>query len=204
LEEWKPVSELLDPLMRAARDKLADRSDRWCPIYANALDELAFEPLRFRPLLHAPAKGTAEAESIDRLQAEADLLIRLTRPVTANPDRHLALQPLEEIKQLIRGETAEMSVHQVRNFRLFDPEQRRNLPLWQLLAFQDLIDMKPDSCPCKQLVAFLKPQVREDVAGAFLEFGFCLVGIPHVSPAPLLALRIGQSSLLYVVIGEFL
>src|SRR5439155_12122027 len=95
----------------------------------------------------------------------------------------------EEIKQLIRSEPAEMPVHQVGDFRLFDAEQGRDLALRQLLAFEDLIDVKPDLCPCEQFVAVLKSQVSKDVAGTFLEFGFRLVVvlISHVSPAPLLA-----------------
>jgi hypothetical protein len=88
--------------------------------------------------------------------AEAHFLIRLTRLVGADPDRHLGLQSLEEIEQLVGGEAAEVSVHKVGDFRLFDPEQRRDLSLWQLLGFEDLLDVEADFGACEQFVAILQ------------------------------------------------
>ena len=73
-----------------------------------------------------------------------------------------------------------MPVHQVGNLRLLDPEQDSDFLLFELSAFEQLIDMKSQFCTCEQLVGILNPQVSKDVAGAFLEFGACLIVIFHV------------------------
>ena len=135
------------------------------------------------------AHSSANARLVCNLPADADLLIRLARLVRADADRYLAVQSLEEVQQLIGGKPTEMPVHQVRDFRLLDPKQGSDLPLRQLLGFEDLIDMKADFGACEQLVAFLESQVSKDVAGAFLEGGLRPVVIPHVGPTPLLPLN---------------
>src|SRR5208283_2570660 len=61
-----------------------------------------------------------------------DFLIRLARPVRANVDGHFPVKASEEIEQLVGGEAGELQVHQVRDFRLFDAEQRRDLTLLEL------------------------------------------------------------------------
>jgi hypothetical protein len=55
-------------------------------------------------------------------EAEPDLLIRFPRLMRADLDRDFTIQPFEEIEQLVGGEAVEMPVHQVGDFRLFDPE----------------------------------------------------------------------------------
>ena len=89
-------------------------------------------------------------------------------------DRDLPIQPLEELEQLVGGEAAEMPVHQVRDFRLLDAEQGGDFPLLELPGRKQLMDVESQLCPSIKLVGILKPQIGEDVAGAFLILDFSL------------------------------
>jgi hypothetical protein len=102
--------------------------------------------------------------------AKSHFLIGFPRLVRTDPDRHFPVQAFQEFKQLVRGEEAEMPVHQVGHFRLGNAKQRDDFPLLELSVLEYRIDMKPNLCPCEKLVSLLKPQVRKDIAGAFLEF----------------------------------
>lgn len=51
---------------------------------------------------------------------EADLAVRLTGLMGRNPDRHLAVEPLQEIEQLVGGKPAEMPVQEMRYLRLLN------------------------------------------------------------------------------------
>jgi len=81
--------------------------------------------------------------------AKPDFLIRLSGLVGADLDRDLTIQPLEKIEQLVGGETVEMPVHQVGDFRLFDPEQGSDFLLFEISVFEQFIDMKSKFRTCK-------------------------------------------------------
>ena len=85
----------------------------------------------------APENHTQESDD-HHSEANTDFLIRLARPVRANADGHFPVKASEEIEQLVGGEAAEVPVHQVRDFRLFDAEQRRDLTLLELPVCQRL------------------------------------------------------------------
>ena len=76
----------------------------------------------------------------------------------ADLDRHLAVETLEEVEQLVGGEAAEMPVHQVGDFRLLDAEQGGDLPLRELLVGEQFIDVKAHLRPGQQLVGVVKPR----------------------------------------------
>ena len=60
---------------------------------------------------------------------EADFRVGFALLVRADPDRDFLVEPLEEIEQLVRGEAAEMAIHQMRHVRLRDAEQFGDFPL---------------------------------------------------------------------------
>jgi len=111
----------------------------------------------------APENYTQESDD-HHSGTNTNFLIRLARPVRANADGHFPVKASEEIEQLVGGEAAEVPVHQVRDFRLFDTKQRRDLTLLELPVCQKIIDMKAQSRPREKLVGILKAQVREDIA----------------------------------------
>ena len=78
------------------------------------------------------------AKSDCTLQAKSDFLIRLSRLVGADLDRDFTIQPLEKIEELVGGETVEMPVHQVGDFRLFDPEQGSDFRCLRFLSLSSL------------------------------------------------------------------
>jgi hypothetical protein len=117
-------------------------------------------------------------------RGESHLLIGLALAVTADLDRHLAVKPFQEIEQLVRGEAAEMPVHQVRHVGLRDAQNIGDLALLQLLVFEDLEHMKSHLRPHNELVGILEAEVGEDVAGALFEFnGFSLFRAHAPTPA---------------------
>jgi len=79
-----------------------------------------------------PACWVARAAS-RRLPAEINFLIGFARLVRTDADGHLAFQPLQEIKQLVSSDPAEMPVHEVGHFRLLNAEHGRDLTLRQLV-----------------------------------------------------------------------
>ena len=54
--------------------------------------------------------------------------------VTADFDRHFPVKPFQKIEQLVRGEAAEMPVHQVRHVRLRNAQNIGDFALFQLLC----------------------------------------------------------------------
>src|SRR4051794_8685022 len=146
---------------------------------------------------HLPLRGTACSRGPLRTNgehirlsgfgshAEADFLIRLPRPVRANADRDGLIQPLEELQQLVGGEAAEMPVHQVRHFRLLDAKQGDDFLLPELPGQEQLMDVESQLCPSIKLVAILKPEIGEDVAGAYFMPHVGMPAITHVPLAPL-------------------
>ena len=66
------------------------------------------------------------------LDGNADFLIGFALSVGADFDGHFLVKPFEEVKQLVRGEPAEMSVHQVRHLSLSNVEKRSNFSLSQV------------------------------------------------------------------------
>jgi hypothetical protein len=103
------------------------------------------------------------------LRRESDLAIRLTLVMTADLDRHFPVKPFEKIEQLVRGESAEMAIHQVRHVWLRNAQDSRDFALFQLLILEDLEDVKTNLRPRIELVRIVEPQIGKDVAGAFLK-----------------------------------
>jgi hypothetical protein len=62
-------------------------------------------------------------------RSEGDLLVRLPPAMTAHFDLHFLVQTLQKVEQLVRGEAAEMSVHQVGHIGLRNPQDSRDFAL---------------------------------------------------------------------------
>src|SRR5690348_4453319 len=76
---------------------------------------------------HRPLRdGGTGYDGLSGSGADNDFLVRLARPALADADGHLAVEAFEEVERLLGGEPAEMPIHQVRDFRLLDAEQRRD------------------------------------------------------------------------------
>jgi hypothetical protein len=82
-----------------------------------------------------PGGIAINADSMCQLKADADLLIRFPRPVWADLNCYFQIEAPEKIKQLVGSKPTEMAVHQMRYFRLFDPEQISNFTLFKLPVF---------------------------------------------------------------------
>jgi hypothetical protein len=89
--------------------------------------------------------------------------------VRADLDRHLLAKALQKIEELVRGEAAEMPVHQMRHVGLRNAENAGDLALLQFLVFEDLEDVKSDLRAHHKLVGVFEAEIGEDVAGALFE-----------------------------------
>ena len=101
-----------------------------------------------------------------RCLRERDFLIGLALAMGANFDTHFPVKPPEKIEQLVCGEAAEMSVHQMRYVGLCDAQNAGNFTLLQLLFFQNFEDMKPHLGTGQELIGILQSQVGENVPRA--------------------------------------
>jgi hypothetical protein len=57
--------------------------------------------------------------------------------MAAHFDLHSLVQALQKVEQLVRGEAAEMTVHQVRHIGLRNPENPGDFALFQFPVFQN-------------------------------------------------------------------
>jgi hypothetical protein len=75
-------------------------------------------------------------------EAEPDFLIWFPGFMGSDLDRDFLVEAFQEVEQLVRREPAEVSVHQVGDLRLLDPEERRGLTLLELSRFEQFMHMK--------------------------------------------------------------
>ena len=101
-------------------------------------------------------------------RGEGDLLVGLPLVMAADLDLHFLVKPPQKIEQLVRSESAEVPVHQVRNIRLRNPENTGDFALFQFLAFKNLEDMDANLRARIKLAGILQPQIGKNIAGAFL------------------------------------
>src|SRR5579864_6365663 len=92
--------------------------------------------------------------------------------MTTDLDLHFPVQALQKIEQLVRGEAAEMPVHQVRHIGLCDPEYPCNFALFQFLVLQNFENMDADLRTGVKFAGVLQSQIGEYVAGAFLKLNW--------------------------------
>jgi len=102
------------------------------------------------------------------LGCKDDLAIRFTLVMAADLDRHLPVKPFQKIKQLIRCEATEMSVHEMRYVGLSDAKNTGDLALLEPFVFEDLVNVEADLGTRVELVGIIEVQIRKDISGAFL------------------------------------
>ena len=73
-----------------------------------------------------------------RSRSKADLPIRFSRLVRPDLDRDFPVEAFEKVQKFVRREPAEVPIHQVRHFRLRDPQETGNLALFSFLSFSIL------------------------------------------------------------------
>src|SRR5271166_5451515 len=84
-------------------------------------------------------------------------------------DAHRLAEVLEKIQKLIGRESAEVSVHQMRNLRLGNPKKLGNGALFKLLGLKDFVNVKANFGAHEQLVRLLQAQVGVNIAAAFFD-----------------------------------
>src|SRR6202049_921858 len=96
------------------------------------------------------------------------------------------VKPPQKIEQLVRSESAEVPVHQVRNIRLRNPENTGDFALFQFLAFKNFEHMDANLRARIKLAGILQPQIGKDIAGAFVKLNwFSPVRAHAPTPVPL-------------------